>query len=476
VEGATNGAGPAGLTCQRHGEPTRITCVTCDIPICPACAIRTQVGLKCPDHASKPAAPRKPRSQALGGLLILVAIAGFIQLARSTGRGDPATPPCPTETAPDVGIGTGGGGHWTDLSPAGLCGRYGAAVVWTGTQMVIWGGENCAGSACPTFRAPHLADGAAYTPTADAWRKLAKSPLSARAPASTVWTGTEMIVWGGVAAEAFLADGAAYDPAKDRWRPVAPSPLAARNGVMSAWTGSELMIWGGGDLETNFADGAAYNPGTDQWRRLGDAPLAGRSGGVSAWTGSEMVVWGGVDLIGGRELSDGAAYEPGTNRWRTIAASPLGGSDDPATVWTGKELIVWGGNTVDAGFFDDGAAYDPIADRWRRLPDAPVTARTAPATVWTGREMVIWGGIGVPGAIDDGPLDRIIERRTLLNPLDDGAAYDPATDRWRSLEDVPLLARGFPMAVWDGEGMVMWGGLVVVSSPASSSEGVRYTP
>src|SRR3990170_616954 len=73
VEGGSNGAAPAGLTCQRHGRPTRITCVTCDTPICPACAIRTQVGLKCPDHASKPVAPRKGRFQLVGGLLVLLA-------------------------------------------------------------------------------------------------------------------------------------------------------------------------------------------------------------------------------------------------------------------------------------------------------------------------------------------------------------------------------------------------------------------
>lgn len=476
MEGGSSGAAPAGLTCQRHGQPTRITCVTCDSPICPACAVRTQVGLKCPDHASRPEAPRRPRFQALIGLVILAALAGFIQLVRTTGRGEPATPPCPTETAPDVGIGSEGGTHWTDLSTSGVCGRYDAGVVWTGTQMIVWGGENCAGAACPTIRAPHLADGTAYTPQADAWRKLPKSPLAARAPATSVWTGTEMVVWGGVAAEAFFADGAAYDPARDRWRAVASSPLSPRNGVMSVWTGSELLVWGGGDAATNFSDGAAYQPATDQWRPIGGGPLAGRSGGVAAWTGREMVVWGGVDLIGAREFADGAAFDPASNRWRTIAASPLPGSDDPATVWTGRELLVWGGNTVDGGFFDDGAAYDPAADRWRALAPAPLTPRTAPGTVWTGREMVIWGGIGLPGDTDAGPLDQIIQRRTLLNPLDDGAAYDPVADRWRPLEPVPLLGRGFPMAIWDGEGMLMWGGLVVVSSPASSSEGVRYRP
>ncbi len=32
------------------------------------------------------------------------------------------------------------------------------------------------------------------------------------------WTGTEMIVWGGGDANTDLADGAAYDPATNSWR------------------------------------------------------------------------------------------------------------------------------------------------------------------------------------------------------------------------------------------------------------------
>ncbi len=477
MEGGDVAAAPGGLTCQRHGQPTKITCATCDVPICPACAVRTQVGLKCPDHATPPAPPRSNRSQTVIGILVVLALAGLIQVVRTTGRGDPARPPCPTETAPDVGIGAEGGTHWKEMSPSGLCGRYNAAQVWTGTQLLVWGGENCAGAACPTFRAPHLVDGAAYTPATDRWRKLARSPLSGRAPAAVAWTGTEMVVWGGVNADGFLADGAAYDPARDRWRPLAGSPLTPRNRPMSAWTGRELLVWGGNDLDHGFADGAAYDPAADRWRPFAPSPLAARTGGVAAWTGRELVVWGGVDLGAGAELRDGAAYDPATDRWRALAAAPLAGRDGPASAWTGRELLVWGGNTIGGNtFYGDGAAYDPTADRWRSLPNAPVVARTSPAAVWSGRELLVWGGISLPGAADNGPLDRLIERRTSLTPLEDGAAYDPATDRWRTLEPVPLLGRGLPMAVWDGDSMLMWGGLVVVSSPASSSEGVRYRP
>ena len=459
--------GPGELKCVRHLKPTRITCVTCDTPICPDCAIRTPVGFKCPDHATKPPAPQRSRWSTFAVPLIFLAILGFAQLARSTGRGDPERPRCPTETAPDVGIGPAGGGtHWREMSPSSLCGRYDASVAWTGQELLIWGGESCAGSSCPNDQAPHLADGAAYNATNDAWRTLARSPLTAREAAATVWTGTEMLVWGGTSGQALLADGAAYNPAQDTWRPLAGSPLSHRTHSAAAWTGRELLVWGGSDT----ADGAAYDPAADRWRMLAASPLTGRSLPVVAWTGREMVVWSGSGF------RDGAAYDPAADRWRTIAASPLAGRYYPATAWTGRELLVWGGDSEQSFVADDGAGYDPAADRWRALPRAPVAPRGAAASVWTGREMVLWGGIGQPGAGDNSPLDTIIERRTLLYPVADGAAYDPATDRWRVLEPVPLLGRGFPIAAWDGQGMILWGGLVVVSSPASASEGVRYTP
>lgn len=459
--------GPGELQCTRHLRPTRITCVTCDTPICPDCAIRTAVGLKCPDHASKPPAPTRSRWSTFAIPLAFLAVLVVAQVLRTRGRGDPETPRCPTETAPDVGIGAAGGGtHWREMSPSSLCGRYDASVAWTGHELLVWGGESCAGASCPNDQAPHLADGAGYNAVNGAWRKLATSPLSGREAAATVWTGTEMLVWGGTTGQVLVADGAAYNPARDAWRPIAPSPLSARTAAAAVWTGREMVVWGGSET----ADGAAYDPAADRWRLLAAAPIAGRSAAVAAWTGQEMVVWSGS------ALSDGAAYDPGADRWRTIAGGPLRGRFAPASAWTGRELLVWGGDSDRTFVADDGAAYDPAADRWRSLPQAPVAARAAPASVWTGRELVVWGGIGQPGAGENSPLDTIIQRRTLLSPIADGAAYDPAANRWRVLEPVPLLGRAFPVAAWDGQAMLLWGGLVVVSSPASASEGVRYTP
>lgn len=104
---------------------------------------------------------------------------------------------------------------------------------------------------------------------------------------------------------------------------------------------------------------------------------------------------------------------------------------------------------------------------WRDMAVAPIAGRSGPATEWTGKEMLVWGG----GSCKANPC-----QYDNVEPIADGAAYDPVTDRWRPLEPVPLVGRGIPITAWDGRGMLLWGGLVVVSSPASSAEGVRYTP
>ncbi len=227
------------VMCARHpSTPTRLTCVECDTPMCPRCAIRTPVGFKCPDHATRPAPARRSRFAMVGVALAVVGVLAFAQLVRRTSVSQPVVPPCPTQPGPDVGIPAGGGGeHWRELSVSGLCGRYDASVVWTGTEMLVWGGESCAGADCPTDSSPHLGDGAGYRPATDAWRRLARSPLREREAAATVWTGSEMVVWGGTTGQTLLADGAAYDPARDSWRGIADSPLSPRTGSAAGWTG-----------------------------------------------------------------------------------------------------------------------------------------------------------------------------------------------------------------------------------------------
>ena len=470
------------LTCPRDGTTTRLTCVECGTPICPTCSVRTPVGLKCPDHATAPgkAARRRTGSRRtrIGvALLATAAVAGGVYAVQRLGVSEPATFPCPTQTAPDVGIGPESRGtSWSEMERSPLCGRILAASAWTGTELLVWGGQSCAGEECPIDRAPRLADGAAYDPERNRWRRMAESPLEARDSPAVAWTGRELVVWGGSGTSGLpLADGAAYDPARDRWRRIASSPLSARWDAAAVWTDQELLVWGG----SGGPDGARYDPESDRWEPLPAVATAAWVSPVAVWTGSEMLVFASADADGLVGVPEVRAYDPGRNTWRTLARPPLGPRDGPAAVWTGGELLIWGGDDPeDAGYLDDGGAFNPATNTWRPLPPGPAAPRSNALAVWTGAEMLVWGGLGHPDVTQDRPgLSRNSPFRdpTATVPLADGAAYDAAANRWRPIEATSLLARGYPLGAWDGRRLLVWGGVTLVDSVASAADGARHT-
>ena len=90
--------------------------------------------------------------------------------------------------------------------------------------------------------------------------------LAGRAYHTAVWTGTEMIVWGGYNGSVYFNDGGRFNPAANIWTAVntngAPAP---RQNFSAVWTGSEMIIWGGYDGNSYFNDGARYNPIANSW-------------------------------------------------------------------------------------------------------------------------------------------------------------------------------------------------------------------
>ena len=242
--------------------------------------------------------------------------------------------------------------------PLPMAGRV-IAQAWTGRNVILWTSDN---------------DGASYDPTSDQWRRLsAPLPLQVteRYRPVAVWTGTELIVWGGCDARHLscddhpssgdeLKDGAAYNPATDRWRTLAPSPLAARDRPDAVWTGTEMIVWGGvPSSRDSGAYGAAYDPASDRWTPIANASVAQRSNHTMVWTGREMIVWGGSVANGSRFYNDGAAYDPAADRWTRLPSAPIAGRDRHLAAWTGKEMVVFGGCCAGTSYFSSGAAFRP---------------------------------------------------------------------------------------------------------------------
>ena len=195
------------------------------------------------------------------------------------------------------------GGSWQRLPAAPVAIQAGQASVWTGSEMLAYGVSGVARDG-NFLKAVNVAD--AYDPATHSWRRLADppGPREFLGNHKAVWTGKEMLIW----------PSKAFDPKTNVWRSLPKAPTDA--GGLVVWTGRELIGWGGGCCGDAFSDGAAYRPATNTWRKLARSPLAGSQHPVGAWTGHELVIFvGGLNPDGKpwpRRLARAAAYNPAT--------------------------------------------------------------------------------------------------------------------------------------------------------------------
>jgi hypothetical protein len=204
---------------------------------------------------------------------------------------------------------------WRAASPAPIESRSHAAAIWNGHEVMVWGGLSATGVP--------FADGAAYDPAADLWRAVPPAPLGARVPLVAAWTGREVLVVGARPGPGRArwsvggTDAAAYDPVAGQWRRLPAMPVALAEAV-AAWTGSELIVYGGlatppGGTDpasgTRRARGAAYDPVRDRWRLLPVAPLTSPFL-TAAWTGREFVAWD--------DARRAASFDPRSDHWSTV--------------------------------------------------------------------------------------------------------------------------------------------------------------
>lgn len=343
--------------------------------------------------------------------------------------------------------------HWRTVSTTGApTARKDHTAVWTGTEMIVWGG------------APTTLGGGRYDPATDSWLPTSTTgaPVG-RTGHTAVWTGTELIVWGGTVAASPVATGGRYDPASDSWAAVSTSGApSARSGHTAVWTGAEMIVWGGAGKDVS---GGRYDPETDTWTATSLTGAPAIDGNHrAAWTGTHMAVWGGTyaapsgdggaGVVGISGVQTGGLYDPATNTWTPITTDGApGGRAYHALAWTGSELLVWGGGV------STGGRYTPGTDSWLPTADAGApSARVLPHAAWTGARLLVWSG-AEPSLFTAGAI------------LGDGALFDPSTDAWAPVSAVGAeasLQRG-SASVWTGSELIVWGG-------DGSAVGARFTP
>ena len=367
---------------------------------------------------------------------------------------------------PTIGLNTGGRynpqtDNWIPTNINAPTARTNHTAVWTGSEMIVWGGDNGTGYPLMYFNT-----GGRYNPSTDTWTATSTINVpSERSAHTAVWTGSEMIVWGGTANFNYFDTGGRYNPTTDTWTATSTTDApSARSSHTAVWTGSEMIVWGGYVGYPNyFNTGGKYDPGTDSWTATStaNAPSA-RYHHTAIWSGSEMIVWGGVDNQS--LFNTGGRYNPATDSWTATDVTNAPAVRNLHTaVWTGGEMIVWGGFGNNGPGLNTGGRYSPATNSWTatNTDNAPLP-RYSHTAVWTGSEMIAWGGYN----FDQGDFDT-------------GGRYDPSANSWTatSVTNAPSR-RDSHTAVWTGNEMIIWGGEMPTPppSPTPTATATAFTP
>jgi len=417
-------------------------------------------------------------------------------------------------------------------------GRENHTAIWTGSEMIIWGGRDQFGN--------WIDSGARYDPVSDTWARL---PLfgtpAARQNHHAFWTGSEMIVWGGQMGQ-LMEPGGLFNPNTNTWTLITESNAPHFSDDHSAvWAEDKMIVWANNDI----ASAGIYDPTNDQWIDMSTTNQPSPRFNPSAlWTGNQMIIWGGNDF-NNTYLNSGAAYNLNSNSWTptTQLNAPLPRSTHPA-VWVNERMYIMGGYA--AGMALDAASYDAVLDSWSSVnmggaPQSiysgnvigtsegifawpgdgnagawyntttdswsPVNTVRDPSNrndftmVWTGDEVIIWGGqtgtqlldTGGRYHVDSDSWQATFENNNIrqrLNPTSiwtgnemiiwggrgivrSGGIYNPYTDNWTTTPSInPNVAHYRHTSVWTGSEMIIWGGTTGGDGNGTHNTGARFNP
>jgi N-acetylneuraminic acid mutarotase len=258
------------------------------------------------------------------------------------------------------------------------------------------------------------------------------------------------------------------------------APLIEANSEMAVaeLDGRIYVIGGYPSTRSSVATVQVYDVDTDTWRLTAPYPTSINHASAVA-VGGMLYVLGGQTNAGGRNnpsryTSAVHAYDPTAEKWIARAPMPTARSATAAAVIDGR-IYVAGGRPPRG---HDFAVYDPEADEWTTLPDLPTARNHIAAAAIGGRFYVAGGRFGggfrseITAALE--MYDPKTNSWTAKRPMSEARSgingiaaegcfhtfggehptagpagvfphhevYDPATDRWHRLPDMPVPVHG----------------------------------
>jgi N-acetylneuraminic acid mutarotase len=220
-----------------------------------------------------------------------------------------------------------------------------------------------------------------------------------------------------------------YDPATDRWELATPLPLALHHPVVVGVAGKLYSL--GGQASASDTDRTlVYDPASDDgWQDLAAMPTA-RGAGAAAVIGDVIYVAGGRPPAGNAF----EAYDIGDDAWTELPELPQTLPDRnhlAATAIDGKIYVAGGrhsGGSFSDPITDSLDVYDPEVGQWQQLAPMPRPRGGVNGVAAFGC-FHVWGGEGANTGEPN-------------NVFPDHDIYDPITDEWTNVADLPTPVHG----------------------------------
>ena len=236
------------------------------------------------------------------------------------------------------------------------------------------------------------------------------------------------------------------------WEQVTELPIW-RMGDAAAAVKGKIYLIGGFDHHKNLGGRApalstvdVYDTQTNTWHTAANMPTP-RVAPQTAVFSNEIYVFGGYDRKGPRGTfrykNNLEMYDPGTDTWVKKRNMPTLREGFTTAVVNGKIYVIGGrihknklGAGVATGLVE---VYDPLTNRWEKRADMPTERGETDAVVIDGKIYVLGGYTWrmVPGL-----AERFVTRIE---------EYNPKTDKWRKLPDMPMFRGWFATVAVDNE-------------------------
>ena len=253
-----------------------------------------------------------------------------------------------------------------------------------------------------------------------------------------------------------------YDPAANSWTPLAPMPDHGATHAGTTTDGQDIFYAGGYIANASwtaqiFGTRAVwrYNVAANTYTRLPDLPIE-RAAGQLEYLGGQLHYFGGTNMARTQDVGDHYVLDlrAGATTWTTAASLPNPRHHMGSVVLGGKIYAIGGQH-----HHDEQLVTQASVDVYDPATDSWTALRDLPSarSHIANSTFVLNGRVVTAG----GEAAHNVA-------IADVSAYDPATDTWTALTSLPV-ARVSGVAAVIGGGFVFTGG-------SSSAQGWRATP